>query len=129
MTIHNRPPTPVIPATNQPQWIPGGKQHRRPPGQHQDGARHMGLLQHQGGHQQQNGSIGHQLQKSDALQAVEHPPGKGPVFIALALLRVPLAQPGGKKEDDRNLGKLRGLELDPQLQPPPGLVVGHSQMG
>ena len=89
----------------------------------------MGLLQHQGGHQQQNGSIGHQLQKSDALQAVEHPPGKGPVFIALALLRVPLAQPGGKKEDDRNLGKLRGLELDPQLQPPPGLVVGHSQWG
>lgn len=115
MTIHNRPPTPVSPATTSPSGSRRQTAPTPPPGQHQDGARHMGLLQHQGGHQQQNGSIGHQLQKSDALQAVEHPPGKGPVFIALALLRVPLAQPGGKKEDDRNLGKLRGLELDPSF--------------
>ena len=31
MTIHNRPPTPVIPATNQPQWIPAANSTDAPP--------------------------------------------------------------------------------------------------
>lgn len=31
MTIHSRLPTPVIPATNQPQWIPAANSTEAPP--------------------------------------------------------------------------------------------------
>ena len=75
----------------------------------------------------QHGHIGHQLQKSDALQAVEHPAGEGAVFIPQRLPAVPLTEPGGKKQDDCNFGNLRGLELHAQVQPPAGAVVFPAQ--
>ena len=62
MTIHSRLPTPVIPATNQPQWIPAAKQHRGAPASTRM-VPDMGLLQHQGRDQQQDGAVGYQLQK------------------------------------------------------------------
>ena len=89
----------------------------------------MGLKDHQTCHHSEDQHIGHQLNKADPVQQVVEPPKKGAVFIALVLLRIPLAQPGCKEQNDRNFGKLRGLKFDSQLQPPAGAVALHAQGG
>ena len=87
----------------------------------------MPLQQNQHQHSSQHGHIGHQLQKPDAFQAVEHTPCKSAVFVPQRFSAVSLTEPGSKKQDHRDFGDLRGLELHAQVQPPAGTVVFPAQ--
>ena len=88
----------------------------------------MGLHQHQQGDHHQDGPIGHQLQEADAVQPLQRPAGEGAAAPLLLFLCVPLGQAGGKKQDHRHLGHLRGLELDrADAHPALHLIELHSQ--
>ena len=84
----------------------------------------MGLQQHQSRDDQQHRPVGHQLQKADVVQPLEGPPGQGALAPFLFLLRVPLGQAGGEKQNDRHLGNLRGLKGGPRHHKHPHPPLG-----
>ena len=69
----------------------------------------MGLPQQKSGDDQQNGPIGHQLQKADPVQKLQKASGE---FVSVKFsffLCIPLRKPGGEVKDNAQLGSLGGL--------------------